>query len=348
MRRWSLVLILCGLLLTGISISYAQTQTPPVCPGLNAETIAKVQQNCGFDKLEPYGNSACYANEAALFSLTTGEVPSLGTVVSLQAVQSIRTAANGVAVLNVQPEAANAESFFVLVVGEAELEQAGTDDATGAPAYFVRTNTGGCSSGVPAAVGIVSRGGERTINFTMNGASITQGSVTIFRIVAPGNTLQLITTEGNAFIETDAGPDTVSAGETSFICLAEADNLGLDGEANDKPVQEGCNWSTPRPLNEEETAYSAAFQAIIGGTPVVGGTCPNGGTTVVHTVLRGETLGRIATRYRTTARDIALKNNIVNIDAIYPGQQLTIECGVDTGRSTFPPFIPTQPPHPST
>lgn len=61
-------------------------------------------------------------------------------------------------------------------------------------------------------------------------------------------------------------------------------------------------------------------------TPVPGATSVPGGTTT-YIVVRGDTLGRIATRFGTTVAAIAQANGITNINLIFVGQRLTIPTG---------------------
>jgi len=86
-------------------------------------------------------------------------------------------------------------------------------------------------------------------------------------------------------------------------------------------------------------------------TPVPGTTAtpaPGGGT---YTVVRGDTLGRIAARFGTTYQAIAAANGISNPNFIYAGQVLTIPGG---GGTTPPPATqvpgtnPTPNPNPIT
>lgn len=64
-----------------------------------------------------------------------------------------------------------------------------------------------------------------------------------------------------------------------------------------------------------------------GGNPAP----PTSGESFVYTVVRGDTLGRIARRFGTTVNAIVAANGITNPNIIYPGQQLTIpgSSGVD-------------------
>lgn len=352
--HWLSRILAAGLLMVCASsvfvsrFAQAQTAAELMCEGLKPEIITQVDQNCAFSKLEGFPNSACYGSETTFFTLTTSELPSIGTVVALDAVQNIRTNGTGVAVLNVQPADQPDGGFYAILVGDAELEPDTREENT-VPAYFIRTNTAnaGCTNDVPSAVGIVNRSGSQTVNFSINGASITQGSTTIFRILAPGNTMQLMTAEGTAVVETDSDLAIVSGGNTSVICLNTPEDLGANGNKDDQVVT--CGWTDPRPMTEEEMAFADAFVKTFNGE-LEGETsaCTNGGETVTHIVRRGETLGLIAARYSTTVGAISAANKIADPNVISPGLELVIECAVDTGKSTIPPYAPTLAPPPVT
>jgi len=60
---------------------------------------------------------------------------------------------------------------------------------------------------------------------------------------------------------------------------------------------------------------------------------PNGNyntETIFYTVQRGDTLGKIASKYGTTIQEIAQINNIQNVNLIYPGQVLRIHTNSNT------------------
>jgi LysM repeat protein len=59
-----------------------------------------------------------------------------------------------------------------------------------------------------------------------------------------------------------------------------------------------------------------------------------GGCSTTHTIQRGETLFRIAVRYKTTVADLQARNSISNPNRIYAGQQLCISGGF------VPPMTP--------
>lgn len=69
-------------------------------------------------------------------------------------------------------------------------------------------------------------------------------------------------------------------------------------------------------------------------------TQPPTGEQVTYTVVRGDTLSRIAARFGTTWQAIAAANNLANPNLIYAGQVLIISGG------TVPPTQPGQPPAP--
>ncbi|MBZ0276668.1 MAG: LysM peptidoglycan-binding domain-containing protein [Anaerolineae bacterium] len=189
------------------------------------------------------------------------------------------------------------------------------------------------------------------VDLAANGANIRLGSLVVLQIVN-GDTLKLTTLEGEAILEPDT-PNAVSvpAGVTATRCLAPADNLGSDGSANDQPVSPDCGW-IPRPVTPEEVAeYQIVGQALSrlglsrtdsAPTSTAGNECPTG-STIIHTVSRGENLYRISLRYHTSMGAIMSANGMGNANLLYIGQQLTIPCGQDTGLPSVPPggIVPT-------
>lgn len=93
--------------------------------------------------------------------------------------------------------------------------------------------------------------------------------------------------------------------------------------------------------------YAGQTLVISGGTgpaptPVPGNPPPATGT---YTVVRGDTLGRIAARFGTTVQALAQLNGIANPNLIYGGQVLRIPGGGDPGPApTQQPGVPTPPP----
>jgi hypothetical protein len=241
----------------------------------------------------------------------------------------------------------------VVLMGDARFEF--MEDEEG---YLFSSRDVTCTE-APSAVAIRVPDGEN-ITLTINGAPITVGSIIVLRTTSLGNVMSLMTVEGTVLLSQPEGeiPVVVSEGEVSERCLGDAEDLGLDGIANDQVVSDDCAWSAPRlmTLDEQKIAESAiiVFAGLDGNfsltdaltddpdateEPLTDSDCPNGGQDYVHTVQRGEILFKIAQRYTVTVSQIAQDNNITNPDRIFPGQELDITCGIDRGTSTFPPPV---------
>jgi LysM repeat protein len=101
------------------------------------------------------------------------------------------------------------------------------------------------------------------------------------------------------------------------------------------------NHTTVRAL-AEANGLGDANRIIVGQVLVI----PAAGAaaapaTVVHVVAPGETLGRIAGRYGTTARAIADANAIRNINVVVIGSRLTIPAAAGSGSGAASPAAPT-------
>jgi LysM repeat protein len=219
-------------------------------------------------------------------------------------------------------------------------------------AFYLRTglNKPECAQ-TPSVVAIRSPQNIK-VDLTANGANIQLGSLILLQILPPGNVMKLTTLEGNAVLDANT-PNALSvpAGYSTTLCLDEPDNLGIDGEANDRRVGRNCSW-TPIQISdpEEGQTVQAALERLNAPPPVPVPTsqpqvvqCPSG-TTLTHVVLSGETLYRIALRYRASMGAIMQANSIANQQLIFAGQRLTIPCGVDTGIPLIPPGVPPQQP----
>jgi LysM repeat protein len=189
------------------------------------------------------------------------------------------------------------------------------------------------------------------VDLTANGANIQLGSLILLHILPPGNVMKLTTLEGNAVLDANT-PNALSvpAGYSTTRCLNEPDNLGDDGEANDRQVGKNCPW-TPIQISdpEEGQTVQAALERL--NTPLSQPPAPTTqvvqcpfGTTLTHVVISGETLYRIALRYRASMGAIMQANGITNQQLIYAGQRLSIPCGIDTGIPSAPPGVPPQQP----
>lgn len=225
--------------------------------------------------------------------------------------------------------------------------------ASGSPmqAFYFRTGPASTQCLETPSVLAIRSPENITVDLTVNGADIRLGSLVTLRTI--GDLMRLTTLYGQAIIDPNGrNPMVVPAGFTTSTCLAALDDLGADGQANDRSVDESCAWEPPRPAAPDELADQALIQRMLAQlgldaalpTPTPSAPeCPVGAT-ITHVVSRGENLFRISLRYQTSVAAILQANGLTNPNLIYPNQRLTIPCGVDTGRPSFPP--PPLPPLP--
>lgn len=234
----------------------------------------------------------------------------------------------------------------------AALSSLPTGDAprlTPMQAFYFRTAPGQTTCNqAPSVLAIQSPEGIK-VDLTVNGANIRLGSLIVLRTLPPGNIMQITVISGQVILNPGT-PDEIiiPAGYTSTHCLADPDNLGIDGEPDNQPVGADCTWTEPVPASPEDQAewesILAAFEELgLGEENVIvldDDTCETG-TTLVHTVVTGENLFRIARRYQSSVQAITEASGISDPTRIYTGQQLIIPCGVDTG---LPSVVPTTAP----
>jgi LysM repeat protein len=111
--------------------------------------------------------------------------------------------------------------------------------------------------------------------------------------------------------------------------------------------------ATPTPSPLSATATPTPGQVVVppGGataTPPAGATLPppgglTPGTTIQHTVIRGEWLLQIARCYGTAYGGVWAANRLPNPDLIYPGQVITVPNIGSLGRIIGPPCVQAHP-----
>lgn len=140
--------------------------------------------------------------------------------------------------------------FRDLVTTEADLDSLPViTDATRSPmqSFYLRTGIGQVACEEAPADSLVIQGPEHlTVNFTVNGADVTLGSTAAFRILPPGDTMEVTVLDGKVTI----GGVEVMQGYKTTLCLSEPEDRGLDGSPNDREVS--CGASDPVPLDEAE------------------------------------------------------------------------------------------------
>ncbi|MEP7293343.1 MAG: right-handed parallel beta-helix repeat-containing protein, partial [Chloroflexota bacterium] len=147
----------------------------------------------------------------------------------------------------------------------------GPDTKTPMQAFYFRTGIGGTEC-VDAPTSLVIQGPQNlTVNINANGADIQLSStIALQALPADPTTLQnlrdeygnigdvsqlmkIVVIDGHVVLNEGTDEEIVmETGETTFRCLSDAENLGEDGEANDREVINACPWSPPRDVTVED------------------------------------------------------------------------------------------------
>jgi hypothetical protein len=145
-------------------------------------------------------------------------------------------------------------------------------------AFFLRSGIGepACAE-VPQQALVVQGPRSFEVNLTVNGARVNIGSTVMFRTIELDTLLEITVLDGQATVLPDI-PDgqttIIPAGFRSVFCIDDADDRGLDGEANDKVVT--CNGTRPSPIPSEDLGALCALQEVA-ATPLnypIDLTCP--------------------------------------------------------------------------
>jgi hypothetical protein len=356
MRRLVMILMLTlSLLMLGAQTITAQTPTPAVpgdgniCAAFTTEELTSAVERCSLEALE--GSSVCYASAEAVIAPLEGDaLAQPGDTLPLTDLSTIRTSEKGIAIIRLDPEdeaedAENPSRAYAIVIGEGVLFERADEELT--DSFFISNTINDTCTETPEGVALVVIG-DLPFEFTINGGVVRLDRTAFLRVVEPGNTLQIITTEGTVTLAPDSDFQVdVPAGLTSVVCLFQPTDLGVNADEPNQQIVEGCNWTEPRELTEVEFNYAVSLQQVIDALLQVAppeSACANGGTTVVHSVRSGENLFRIARRYTITVSAIVAVNSIANPNALSVGQQLTIECAIDTGLPTQGAAVPVAPP----
>ncbi len=152
------------------------------------------------------------------------------------------------------------------------LSVIGANTRTPMQAFYFRTGIAGteCSE---APTSLIVQGPQNlTVEINANGADIQLGSTIALSALdvdpvtlgylqelygeVAGNTgklLKIVVIDGHAVLNPGTPDEVVlETGETTFRCLSDPENLGQDGEANDREVIDACPWAPERAVTIEE------------------------------------------------------------------------------------------------
>ncbi|MCK6580086.1 MAG: hypothetical protein L6Q98_18505 [Anaerolineae bacterium] len=289
------------LALVGLSVFQSSAaQVADVCPQFIADAIETVGNNCtGLTRNSAcYG----YDQVVAAFSQVTAtdfftrprDIADLTNLTSI-ATSPLRTALDewGISLLSVQanlPDALPGQNVIFMLAGDVELENAVDAETAADPnsvlspaqAFYFRTGIAQteCREAPDA---LIIQGPKNTqVDFTANGADIRIGSTVALRTlpVDPAQDrqihgqygfdddifeiMELFVLDGRAILNPGT-PDEqiIPEGYRGLRCLAAPQNLGLDGDEDDRQVFTGCPWVDIRPATDEEIGEFRGYQGVV-------------------------------------------------------------------------------------
>ncbi len=138
--------------------------------------------------------------------------------------------------------------------------------------------------------------------------------------------MQLIVLDGHVILN-EGTPDQIElfTGETTFICLSEPENLGTDGEGNDRHVFDACPWAPPRPVT---VADIEKFREL-------------DGFTLNYPITLPLTLPTVTPTFTSTSRP---QQNFVFVPTAAPTATLTAVPAQPSGNNNPPPATATNTP----
>ena len=249
----------------------------------------------------------------------------------------------GVALLNVQANVPNTlpgQAVIFMLMGDAKLTNEVAVDSKNESAfqsfYFLPgPGKKDCYEAEPTLT--IQTPGNITVNMMFNGVdtefspgtllTITPSVCTIHR----GNIIQRVGTDkasllANQTVDIHIGTDgKITVDDLRDISEQEYQR-GLQLQTTLNKIAVGNGWSEqlitpPRAYGEEPASATVDATAVPVGTaaPADASTC-----IAKHTVVRGDTLRKIADQYKTTIQAIVDANKIANPNIILPGQILCI------------------------
>lgn len=133
-------------------------------------------------------------------------------------------------------------------------------------------------------------------------------------LIYPGQIIRITTNSNNH------GSETNSTGKT-YYTIKRGDTLWRISRRYGVSVQNIVSWNN---IQNPNLIYPGQRLILYDNYTSTNNSSNSNNNTVYYTVQRGDTLWRIARRYRTCPRRIARLNGITNPNLIYPGQILKI------------------------
>ncbi|MBL8131400.1 MAG: hypothetical protein JNL42_06050 [Anaerolineae bacterium] len=294
------------LALVGLSIFQSSAaQVADVCPQFIADAIETVGGNCaglsrnnacyGYDRVVA---SFAQAPSSDFFSRPR-DIADLTNLTSI-ATSPLRTELDewGISLLSVQanlPDALPGQNVIFMLAGDVELENAVNEETAADPnsavtpvqAFYFRTGIAQTDCREAPDTLIIQGPKNTQVDFTANGADVRIGSTVALRTLPVDpeqerrireeygfddeifEIMELFVLDGQAILNPGTpNEQVIPAGYRGFRCLAPPQNLGLDGDEDDRAVFTGCPWVDIRPATEEEIREFMGYQGVVLNYPI--------------------------------------------------------------------------------
>lgn len=350
-----LVIILAGCNLgTAPEPTVAPPQPPTLDASLSCDEIVNVALSRADSACAALGrNQACYGNTLVQAQFQPGSLPaftSVGDIVDLFSIKRLVTTPLdnnaqtwGVAILKAQanlPGTLPGQNVTFLLYGDAALDNI----TPGMNAVVLKTGLAAttCANAPESALVIQSPEGTQSA-LTINGASLSLGS-TIYLTALQGSEMRIATIEGSATVSAFNTTRTVTPGTQVRLTLGGSDGLQASSPPSAPEPFDVQNISrAPLPLLDKPVVVPPPVTPIIASAtaPIVvqpTACIPRADWAFTYAVQGGDTLFRIASRFRLTADELQRGNCLPDANLIQVGQTLRVPFALPTPTaSSLPP-----------
>ncbi|MCC6802159.1 MAG: hypothetical protein IT319_04670 [Anaerolineae bacterium] len=163
----------------------------------------------------------------------------------------------------------------------------GADTKTPMQAFYFRTSISGTEC-TEAPNALVVQGPQNLmVDININGADVRLGSTVAFYLLpvdpatlqylvslygeigAITRLMQVLVIDGHVVLNPGTDEEMeLNTGEMTFICLTDPENLGADGQDNDRTVFADCPWAPPRPVTVEDLERFREIEGVTLNYPI--------------------------------------------------------------------------------
>lgn len=282
MKHFSPAILLITIGFFVFSLVSAQDDT---CPAIIYEAVTQTSELCD----STARNEACYGHQNIDVTLrdsgtsfaTPGDIAELGSIERIQTMP-LDTALSqfGIVLLRAQADLPNTipgQNVTLLLMGDITVEDQSAETGGNPMQAFIFTpgiGTSMCQEADYNSIAIQSP--ENTVvHLTVNGAEIELGSTAIL-VGKEGNLMDMLIIEGEGVIRTEAGEQTVTAGNWSQVLVEDGVAIGAPEEPVPFPPERiahlpldllnaGRNLALGKPVNASNTLATDAPENVVDG-----------------------------------------------------------------------------------